>query len=90
MTRISQSLSKLPGVISALLALCAYLFLNLSSASREASDFFYALGSHFPIELIPLGLFVPQPFSKAEGDGGYQCERDRADADIPRHCGQEE
>lgn len=90
MTRMAKPLSELPRIISALLALGAYVFLNQSSISQEALDFFRALGSNHPIELIPLGLFIPQAFTKTEGDGGYKYERHDRDTYVPRHASEKE
>jgi len=86
---MSKFLSKLPSIISSLLALFAYVFLSKLTGSSEALDFLHALGSNHPIELIPLSLCVPHAFSKAKGDGGYQYERNRRDTYIPRHTSEE-
>jgi hypothetical protein len=90
MSRISQFLSKLPSIISSLLALAAYVFLSQLTGSKEMLDFLHALGGNHPIELIPLSLFLPQSFRKTEGDGGYKYERNCRDTYIPRHASEEE
>lgn len=90
MTRIAQLFSKLPSIISSLLALYAYVLLSQPGVQREALDFLNALLGSQPIELIPLGLFMPESFYKAETDSGYKYERNSRDTYVPRHKTEEE